>query len=145
MAEKHGEEEKKELQLLFSWLSPFSQRVELALALKGLDYEKLPQDVGEKSPLLLASNPVYKKIPVLLHGGRAICESAIILQYLDEAFPDTHQLLPLDCYRRATARFWADFVDKKVSRTTVVSSSISARISQTRIQPRPHQVKYMLC
>ena len=26
MAEKHGEEEKKELQLLFSWLSPFSHQ-----------------------------------------------------------------------------------------------------------------------
>jgi hypothetical protein len=105
----------KKVQLLSFWASPFSQRVELALALKGIQYEKLEQNLADKSPLLLASNPVYKKIPVLLHGDHAICESAIILQYIDEAFPDHHPLLlPADAHGRATARFWADFFDKKV-------------------------------
>ena len=113
MAENHGEAQK--VRLLCFWESPFSQRVDIALSLKGIQYEKLPEDLPQKSPLLLASNPVYKKIPVLLHGHRAICESSIIIQYIDEAF-DGHQnrLLPADAYGRATARFWADFVDKKV-------------------------------
>ncbi|KAM0924794.1 hypothetical protein ACQ4PT_004716 [Festuca glaucescens] len=43
-----------------------------------------------------------------------MAESLIILQYLDEVFPDTRPLLPADPYERAHARFWADYVDKKV-------------------------------
>ncbi|KAL6636798.1 hypothetical protein ACP70R_024370 [Stipagrostis hirtigluma subsp. patula] len=107
--------EKKGLQLLDFWVSPFGQRCRIAMAEKGLAYEYLEQDLGNKSELLLRSNPVHKKIPVLLHDGRPVCESLIILQYLDEAFPSTPALLPAgDPYARAQARFWADYVDKKV-------------------------------
>jgi len=93
--------EKKGLQLLDFWVSPFGQRCRIALA--------------EKSELLLRSNPVHKKIPVLLHDGRPVCESLIIVQYIDEAFPgNAPALLPADPYARAQARFWADYVDKKL-------------------------------
>ncbi|KAH7416062.1 hypothetical protein KP509_14G073400 [Ceratopteris richardii] len=106
-----------EVQLLSTWASAFVMRAEVALALKGVHYEKLPQDLGNKSELLLKSNPVYKKVPVLLHNGRSVCESSIIVQYVDETWPapkDGADLLPSDPYGKAMARFWADYVDKKV-------------------------------
>ncbi|KAM0924793.1 hypothetical protein ACQ4PT_004715 [Festuca glaucescens] len=102
------------LVVLNSSLSPFGQRCSIALAEKGLPHEYMEEDLAAKSDLLLRSNPIYKQVPVLLHDGRTIIESLIILQYLDEAFPDTHPLLPADPYERALARFWADYVDKKV-------------------------------
>ena len=103
-----------EVVLLDFWLSMFGMRVRIALAEKGIKYEYKEQDIFNKSPLLLEMNPIHKKIPVLIHNGKPVCESLIIVQYIDEVWNDKYPLLPSDPYQRAHARFWADFVDKKV-------------------------------
>lgn len=105
-----------ELQLLGSWFSAYVFRVKVALGLKGLSYEYIEQDLFDKSGLLLRSNPVHKTVPILIHGGRPVCESLVILQYIDEAWAGTGAplLVPDDPYDRATARFWAAYIDDKV-------------------------------
>ncbi|KAG7962237.1 hypothetical protein I3843_09G056000 [Carya illinoinensis] len=100
--------------LLDLWASMFGMRVRVALAEKGIKYEYREEDLKNKSDLLLQMNPVHKKIPVLIHNGKPICESLIIVQYIDEVWNDKSPLLPSDPYKRAQARFWADFIDKKV-------------------------------
>ncbi|CAN6312125.1 unnamed protein product [Urochloa humidicola] len=103
------------LKLLSVWDSPFVNRVQIVLNLKGLSYEYVEEDLHSKSLLLLKSNPVHKKVPVLIHDGKPIVESQVIVQYLDEVFAGTGpSVLPADRYDRATARFWAAFVDDKV-------------------------------
>ncbi|XP_077242226.1 putative glutathione S-transferase [Tasmannia lanceolata] len=104
-----------EVILLGFWPSPFGMRTRVALAEKGVVYEYKEEDLQHKSPLLLKSNPIHKKIPVLIHNGKPICESLIIVQYIDEVWNDKSPLLPKDSYERVHARFWADFADKKIS------------------------------
>ncbi|KAJ9672838.1 hypothetical protein PVL29_026185 [Vitis rotundifolia] len=89
-------------------------RVRVALAEKGLKYEYREEDTRNKSPLLLEMNLVHKKIPVLIHNGKPICESMIIVQYIDEVWNKKSPLLPSDPYQRAQARFWADYIDEKL-------------------------------
>ncbi|KAL7003087.1 glutathione transferase [Sarracenia purpurea var. burkii] len=109
-----GEEEMK-LTLLGSRTSPFVQRVKWVLKLKGVHYEYLEQDVFTKSSLLLHSNPVHQKVPVLLRDGRdAVAESLVIVEFLDDICRN-NPVLPADPYQRAMARFWAKFADEKVS------------------------------
>jgi len=103
-----------EVVLLDLWASMFGMRVRIALAEKGIKYEYKEQDLMNKSDLLLKMNPVHKKIPVFIHNGKPVCESLVIVQYIDEVWNDKSPLLPSDPYQRAQARFWADFIDKKV-------------------------------
>ncbi|KAE8702848.1 putative glutathione s-transferase [Hibiscus syriacus] len=93
-----------------SWLSPFTFRVICALKLKGISYEYIDEDLSDKSPLLLQYNPIHKKVPVLVHDGKPICESTVILRYIDEIWPH-NPLLPTDPYEKARALFWIKFAD----------------------------------
>ena len=104
----------QEVKLLGVWGSCPSKRVEIALKLKGIRYEFVAQDLSNKSPELLEYNPVHKQVPVLLHNGKPICESLVILEYIDETWMSGPSILPEDPYARSVARFWAKFIDDKV-------------------------------
>ncbi|KAL6314237.1 hypothetical protein AAG906_012594 [Vitis piasezkii] len=88
-----------EIILLDFWPSMFGMRVRLALAERGLKYEYREEDLWNK---------------ILIHNGKPICESLIIVQYIDELWCDKSPLLPSDPYQRAQDRFWADYIDKKL-------------------------------
>jgi len=101
--------------LLDYWPSMFGMRTKMALAEKGVKYEYKETDPWVKTPLLIEMNPIHKKIPVLIHNGKPICESLIQLEYIDEVWSDASPILPSDPYQKSRARFWAEFIDKKVN------------------------------
>ncbi|GLJ19061.1 hypothetical protein SUGI_0342180 [Cryptomeria japonica] len=104
-----------EFKVLGLWFSPFALRVLIGLEEKGIKYEYIEEDwMSNHSPLLLEMNPVHKKIPVLIHNGRPVAESAIIVEYIDELWSNGPAFLSSDPYDRALARFWVDFIEKKL-------------------------------
>ncbi|KAF2290516.1 hypothetical protein GH714_014210 [Hevea brasiliensis] len=89
-------------------------RVKIALGEKGVTFESREEDLfGGKSELLLKSNPIYQKVPVFLHNGKPLCESSVIVSYIDETWASP-ALLPPCTYGRAQARFLADYIDQKL-------------------------------
>ncbi|XP_071741093.1 glutathione transferase GST 23-like [Rutidosis leptorrhynchoides] len=94
--------------------SPFVIRIVWALRLKGVDYEMVYEDLSNKSSEFLKYNPIYKRVPVLVHNEVPICESLVILEYIDDTWKDTSPFLPQDPLSRANTRFWEKFGDEQV-------------------------------
>jgi glutathione S-transferase len=86
--------------------SPFAWRVWLALESKGVPHELRMISFSardHKTPDYLAVNP-RGRVPAIEHDGFALYESAAMLEYLDECFPQAPRLFPGDARQRALIR-----------------------------------------
>ena len=94
------------------------QRVWLALEEKQIPYQYIEVNPYNKPQSLLSLNP-RGLVPTLSvptsEGSRPLYESNVVLEYLEEAYPDrSPRLLPEDPYERARARIWVDSVTSRV-------------------------------
>ncbi len=94
---------------LYSYFrSSAAYRVRIALNLKGLPYEYIPvhlvKNGGEQHSSSYETLNPLKLLPTLIDGENVFSQSLAIMEYLDEAYPDTSALLPTDCATRAQIR-----------------------------------------
>ena len=94
------------MKLYTAKLSPFAAKVRIALDEKGLSCEEIALPAGraglaEKPAELLAINP-RGEVPVLIDGDVRLYDSTVILEYLEDAYPEP-ALYPREPAERARA------------------------------------------
>ena len=94
------------LTLVSHHLCPYVQRAAISLAEKGVPFDRVYVDLADKPAWFLDLSPLGKT-PVLKVDHRAIFESAVILEYLEETQP--HALHPAEPLARAEHRAWIEF------------------------------------
>jgi glutathione S-transferase len=90
--------------------SPYCWRARFALAAKGLSAETVPWRFMQKDAVAPHGS---EKVPVLLHGERAVCDSWAIAEYLEATFPDRPSLFGGES-GKALTRFVNSFADAVV-------------------------------
>ncbi len=88
--------------------SNYYNKVKLVLLEKGIPFEEKLQWL-DASPELLAKSPLGK-IPYIEVDGQVLCESQVIVDYLDNAYPQ-HPLLPKDPLAAAKVRELIQFLE----------------------------------
>ena len=114
------------LELYHSVNSVCAQKVRIALAEKGLEYREhlmtLRGDQFDAAYMKLNPNAV---VPTLIHDGRPVIESSVILYYLDEAFPKP-SLMPADPHQRAAVRLYNKLIDEYVHNSCTILTFATA-------------------
>ena len=91
-------------------LSNYHNKVRIALLEKGVPFEEDAGCSPSQKDEWLARSPLGK-VPILeLDGGRRLAESEVILEYLEDAYPQK-PLLPKDPFERAKVRELVTFVE----------------------------------
>lgn len=93
-------------------LSSYAQKIKIALREKGVPFRtELPESfgTGNLDGPFAAANP-RTEVPVLIDGDVTIFESTVILEYIEERWPEP-PLLPRDPAARAFARVTEDVCD----------------------------------
>ena len=93
-------------------VSSYAQKVRIALRQKGIPFEsEVPDGLGSGNPIpsLAAANPRLE-VPALVDGDFKIFDSKVILNYLEDKYPEK-PLLPKDPRSRAEARLIEEVCD----------------------------------
>ena len=97
------------LKLCGMHFSNYHNKVRIALLEKGVPFEEDPGIKPSQDEAYLARSPMGK-VPYLEVDGTRIRESAVILEYLEDAYPEK-PLLPKDPLERAKARELVVFIE----------------------------------
>ena len=89
-------------------LSLFSRKVEIALVEKGVSFDRVlvpftqTKGYAPKHPAVIAANP-KRQVPVLVDDDLTLYDSTVIIEYLDDKYPNP-PLLPREPKARARCR-----------------------------------------
>jgi glutathione S-transferase len=91
---------------------PYCARARIALAEKGIEHEVLEIDLSDRPDWIYEKNPTGR-VPVLEEDALVLPESRVIMEYLDERYPEP-ALWPADAAERALGRLWLERFDDRL-------------------------------
>lgn len=93
--------------------STCSQKVRLSLWEKGLAFEEVKLDLFQGDQLTAEYKQLNPNgvVPTLVHNDEVIIDSSVILEYLDDLFPEV-ALRPESALARAQMRVWLRFFEE---------------------------------
>ena len=83
---------------------PYCARARIMLAEKNVEHETIEIDLADRPAWIYEKNETGR-VPVIEEDAWILPESSVILEYLEERYPDP-SLLPADPADRALARVW---------------------------------------
>ena len=83
---------------------PYCARVRIVLAEKDVEFETIEVDLSDRPAWIYEKNATGR-VPVVEEDGWLLPESAVIMEYLEERYPEP-ALLAADAADRALARLW---------------------------------------
>lgn len=90
-------------------LSNYYNKVKLALLEKGIPFDEELVMTGSQDEAVLGCSPLAK-VPFIRTEHGALCESQVIMEYLEDAYPTT-PLMPADPWGRAKQRELVTYID----------------------------------
>jgi glutathione S-transferase len=122
------------MKLYQTYTSPFPTRVRLVLYVKSIEVEIIEppgfHSSAESKGDYLDINPIGRVPTLVLDDGRALPESEVICEYLEDAFPDP-PLRPADPWARARVRLISRLCDFYLVMAMVPLFNASARSRKT--------------
>jgi len=89
---------------------PYCVRVRIVLAEKGIEWETVAVDLDDRPGWIYEKNPLGR-VPVIEEDGFVLPESLVIMDYLEERYPEP-PLWPPDAAERALARLLVERFDR---------------------------------
>jgi glutathione S-transferase len=89
---------------------PYCARVRIVLSEKGLEHETVVVDLDDRPAWIYEKNPLGR-VPVLEEDAFVLPESAVIMEYLEERYPEP-PLWPADPAERAAGRLLVERFDQ---------------------------------
>jgi glutathione S-transferase len=140
----------KTVKLLYSPISPYSERVLLTLLEKKVPFDKLLIDIKDKSQEFkdiyskaYARNPESSgKVPVLIHGDLILAESDLISWFIAEEYSTGTQLIPEGSFDRLRMRRFIQHTMDKVNSAMFIFKGfhLKSKEEQTAITDKVHAV-----
>jgi len=132
------------LELYHNDMSSCAQKVRCQLAEKNIDWQSHELNLrqgDQHRPEFLALNP-KGVVPVIVHDGKVVCESNIIMEYIEDSFDTKTRLMPTSPIGRARARAWLQRLDSGLHLAiATISIGIAFRHQVIAVNPTPESQK----